>query len=334
MPSPSQTNAAPGPQRDRAFDVLRLVAALAVIVVHSPGLDHVPNWSLPLRFAVPCFCCMAVHFAAVQYGKGRPPASLHEYFDDRFERIYRPFVTWSLLYAVVQLVAYWVGLADGEPDLGPKLFLLGGAAHLWFIPFILVAGVLTYAIMPAVSAHPAACALVASMIVAVLCAWQLSIPVRPEDLSIPEQFMARSTAIFAGIAVAALVLGLRLGRPARRWVAMAGIASFLVGSWLAVAAGGSRVMWGVALGVAAYCACLGGWRGRWTEAVGALGPYAFGVYFAHYMFVEGYEDIARKVLGLRIDAATNALLVVLSVISAVSLVWLLSRSTLTRFLVR
>jgi fucose 4-O-acetylase-like acetyltransferase len=334
MPSPSRICTAPGPDRDWAFDVLRLVAALAVIVAHSPGLDHVPDWSLPLRFAVPYFCCTAVHFAFVQYGKRRPPIALREYFDDRFERVYRPFAIWSLAYVFTQLAAYWAGIADSEPTLGIQLFLLGGAAHLWFIPYILVAGLAAYTVLPLASRRPGAFGAAAALVALGLSAWQCWTPGRPEDLPLPPQLVARSTAIFAGFAIAAWVLGLELSPSTRRLVGIIGIAFAATCSWLAVSNGGSRVMWGSVIGVSAYCACLGGWRQGWMRTVGALGPYSLGVYFAHYVFIEGYEDIARKLLGLEIDPIVNVGLVLLSIASAITVVWALARRDATRFLVR
>ncbi|MFM8872276.1 MAG: acyltransferase family protein [Phycisphaerales bacterium] len=334
MPSPSLPRNAPGRERDWSFDVARLVAALAVIVVHSPGLDHVPAWSLPLRFAVPFFCCSAVHFAFLQYATRRPPMTLLEYADDRFERVYRPFVIWSLIYVLVQLSAYWVGLADREPVLGLQLFLLGGAAHLWFIPFILAAGVIAYAGVPIVVLHPNACGTAAGVVAIALAAWQAQLPVRPEDLPLLPQFAARSTAVFAGAAIAAWMLGTARSIEMRRTVGIVGLAFAGIGSWLAATSGGSRVMWGIAIGVSAYCVCLGGWRQQWMRTVGSLGPYSLGVYFAHYAFIEGYEDIARKVFGIRIDSLANAALVALSIASAIVVVWVLARRPATRFLVR
>lgn len=334
MPSSIGTNATPGPERDRAFDVALLVAALAVIIVHSPGLDRVPDWSLPLRFAVPFFCCTAVHFAFVRFKKDGRALPLREYVEDRFERVYRPFISWSLIYALVQLGAFWAGIADNEPALGPHLFLLGGAAHLWFIPFILVAGVLAYGAMPIVSRHPIAASCMAAMAALGLSAWQAWMDGRPEDLPLPVQLVARSTSIFAALAIVSMTVGIGARTHLRRTVGVIGAGFVVVGSWLAVSEGGSRVMWGTAIGVAAYCACLGAWRWRWMDAIGWLGPYSLGVYFAHYAFIEGYEDIARKLLGVRINPFSNAVLVLASVASAILVVWVLARSKSTRFLVR
>lgn len=334
MPSPSLPSVSPGRERDSSFDVARLVAALSVIVVHSPGLDHVPAWSLPLRFAVPFFCCSAVHFAFLQYAVRRPPMTLRDYAEDRFERVYRPFVTWSLVYVLVQLSAFWVGLADHEPALGPQLFLLGGAAHLWFIPFILAAGVLAYAVMPVAVRRPKACGTVAGIVAIALVAWQVQLPGRPEDLPLLPQFAARSTAIFAGAAVTGWMLGTARSIEVRRAVGIVGLGFTGIGSWLAMTSGGSRVMWGIAIGVSAYCACLGGWQRPWMRTIGSLAPYSLGVYFAHYAFIEGFEDIARKVFGIRIDPLANAALVALSIGSATLVVWVLARRPATRFLVR
>ena len=260
--------------------------------------------------------------------------TLRGYFDDRFERIYRPFVTWSLVYALVQLTAFWVGLADQEPALGPQLFLLGGAAHLWFIPFILAAGVLSYAAMPIAVRYPNACGTAAGVVAIALTVWQAQLLVRPEDLPLLPQFAARSTAVFAGAAIAAWMLGTARSIRMRRMVGIVGLAFTVIGSWLAVSAGGSRVMWGIAIGVSVYCTCMGGWRQPWMRTVGSLGPYSLGVYFAHYAFIEGYEDIARKIFGIRIDSLANAALVALSIASAIVVVWVLAQQRATRFLVR
>lgn len=334
MPLLSRTTATPGEERDHAFDVIRLVAAVAVIVVHSPGLDRVPDWSLPLRFAVPFFCCTAAHFAFLQYRKRVPPDSLRSYADERFERVYRPFVAWSLVYAVTQLLAYWFGLADTEPKIGPELFLFGTAAHLWFIPFILAAGIAVYACMPVIARRPAAGGAVAAAIGVALALWQCWSPGRPEDLPLPIQLVARSTSIFAGTAIASWVLGLAVSRRARLAIAVAGLCFGVTGSWCAVTMGGSRVMWGTSIGVSVYCLCLGGMRWPALRPLSSLGPYSLGVYFAHYAFVEGYEDIGKKVFGLSVTPGTNALLIAASIVSAIVAVWVLSRFEPTRRLVR
>lgn len=93
-------------------------------------------------------------------------------------------------------------------------------------------------------------------------------------------------------------------------------------------------MWGTAIGVAVYCTCLGGLRWAVLRPLGALGPYSLGVYFAHYAFVEGYEDLGRKFLRMELTPGNNALLIVAALASAILVVWLLSRHPATRRLVR
>lgn len=323
-----------GRVRDSMFDVFRVVAAVAVTIVHSPGLDATPRWSLPLRFAVPFYCCAGVYFGMKHYLRRSPPDSLRDYAEQRFQRIYRPFLAWSLLYLLCQMLAAVAGIANRAPSIDFGLFLFGTAGHLWFIPFIFAAGLAVYALMPVIAHAPRAAATVSASAAIGLSLLSLGFTDLVEHEPLAVQMAVRLAPVCAGAAISIGVLVLGWPRSVVGAVAIAGAAFAAVGAWLAIEEGGSHILWGNAIGVPLFCVCLTNRHVPLLDPIVRLGPYALGIYFTHFLFIEGFEDIMAHVLKAPINAATNAIIIAASLACSIVTVTLLDRWPGTRFLVR
>lgn len=133
------------PNRFARFDAARALAAYAVIWIHTPRSEAL-TWSTILcRFAVPFFTAGAAYFA-VRSAWHSPDRSWPAYARARVQRIYGPFVVWSLIYLAFKYLK-WRLLPEQENDFpGVEILWTGGAYHLWFMPFILLVCLASHAV--------------------------------------------------------------------------------------------------------------------------------------------------------------------------------------------
>jgi surface polysaccharide O-acyltransferase-like enzyme len=127
-----------GKARDAGIDLMRLVAFVAVVLIHavSNGADDAPVAANVIailsRFAVPFFFVAFGYFMPLR-APGRTARHL-------VVRLTPPFLVWALLY-----ILYFQGsLAElRSPAMIVRLLLTGlDGQHLWFLPALGVAGVL------------------------------------------------------------------------------------------------------------------------------------------------------------------------------------------------
>jgi hypothetical protein len=116
------------------WDRLRVFASLDIVGLHLTGTHLFGGLGLPTFLLI-----------SVALGVHRPhPASTQRFCSRRLQRIVLPWLFWSLAIAAgITLVASW----EGQPALGwfePRMLLYGPRIHLWFLPFIAVAGVLAH----------------------------------------------------------------------------------------------------------------------------------------------------------------------------------------------
>src|SRR5262245_5376228 len=79
------------------LDAARLVAAIAIVWLHTPESPPLAHLSVLSSFAVPFFVFTAV-LLNLQSLRRNPDRPLGAYVVSRFNRIYVPFFVWSLLY--------------------------------------------------------------------------------------------------------------------------------------------------------------------------------------------------------------------------------------------
>lgn len=133
-------------QRLTGLDLFRGIAALAVVLLHADeGLTvRSPAWSFILQFsafAVPFF--LAASFYLTINKLCNSPRSFN--WQNRFERLFIPFLSWCFLYSGWKLLKD-IGSEQDNPLQSifkelPSLLILGKAGfafHLYFIPLLLM----------------------------------------------------------------------------------------------------------------------------------------------------------------------------------------------------
>ncbi|MEM1415197.1 MAG: acyltransferase family protein, partial [Myxococcota bacterium] len=112
------------------WDRLRVLAAIDTVGLHVNGSHPLFGFGLPL------FLILAVALGVSK----RAPRPTRRFLGRRVDRILLPWFFWSL--ALLPLCALRETIY-GRPAfawLEPEMLLYGPSIHLWFLPFILVAG--------------------------------------------------------------------------------------------------------------------------------------------------------------------------------------------------
>ncbi len=128
------------------LDLARFVAALGIIWLHIDGNSSL-DWAKRMgRFAVPFFAASATFLAANTVWR-RPNLTIAKYAKDRFVRIYFLFLAWSVIYWAARSASHMVFEHSGFLRISAVDLLWNGTGvQLWFLPFILVATVLAFAL--------------------------------------------------------------------------------------------------------------------------------------------------------------------------------------------
>jgi hypothetical protein len=134
------------------WDRLRVIAALDTVTLHLTGTHALFGFGLPL------FLMLSVALGVMK--AEAPPTAA--FVERRVDRIVLPWLFWCVVLTGVRI---WSTMSVGESALGwvewPMVFY-GPRIHLWFLPFIVVAGLGAHALHratrdlpPLVSALPA-----------------------------------------------------------------------------------------------------------------------------------------------------------------------------------
>ncbi len=142
-------NTQPNTNRIFAIDFIRLVAIIAVLLIHTTARTlESTNLNIDLapfafflnqisRFAVPLFFLVSGY---VLHLSAKPNASVVQFYSRRIQRLIIPYLFWSLLYVIF--------VYPGQERTLSQILLLGWASYqLYFIPSLL----LLYAIFPLLS---------------------------------------------------------------------------------------------------------------------------------------------------------------------------------------
>jgi surface polysaccharide O-acyltransferase-like enzyme len=339
--------------RIRSVDTFRVLAILAVIALHTARHDGPRavgyGWDLPTlldqleRFAVPLFFIVSGYF----WVQPCPDPREHWVRSRRMcQRVLLIFVRWALVYAAV--AAIQVAWTDGP--LGPprqllrawregrlgfaRVFLEGCTAHLWFLPALAIAMLVSGALL----AHGMRRTLIA------LAIGLFAIGLAGKAYAFtPIGFITRlnlRNGPFFGMIF--FVTGVELRRwrlPATPWpgllLALAGLAlQMLEVRWLHGRWGTSLVQdyvvstWIYGLGVGLMA--LSDAPALRLPALASLGPLVLGIYASHYLFVELLQPLDES---WRTSAAWDIVYLALVFAGALALTWLLSRWKATRRLV-
>ena len=277
------------------LDVGRVAAAVAVVWLHTAGIGpQVAPLGVAGRFAVPFFTLLSAALIAERCTRGSS-VGFAGFARTRILRLYGPFLFWTALYLALRLAKHALRPATPAPPVGPHLFVVGSAHHLWYLPFLLVVSLAVRLIAPALaSARPVA----AAACVAAGCAVALTPftrPHNPADAGFVNQ--VNYLAILGWAALPAAFIGVAAGLYFRTLAnALAGrpaVALAAVALAVALLTPGddypARVVRENLSGAAVFAACLALPVGKLVRTVAGWGQYAFGVYADHVAFILALE---------------------------------------------
>ncbi len=302
------------------FDAMRFFAAVAIIWQHnneSPTLNIASHRS---AFAVPFFTASAV-FLVFQSLHRNPARPTGQYIVGRFQRIYIPFIVWSVIYFVFRNAKHLLLSHAASVTIEPQFFLAGTAHHLWFLPFIFLVSVVSFLVAKGVWSFANEDA--RTLFILLTATGGIAIGLSPNTLFIHQFIINRSWSMLPSIFFA-MSLGTAFPRiPARVWASRSMLAVGIV-----MLAGGTAIVdtrWQSMLtdnlaGVGAVLIGLVIWPRplpRIIKAMAELGVLAYGIYLVHVLFIEGLQAIAAH-FGYsgrwQLDLATFILAVVGSIL--------------------
>lgn len=130
-------------KRVPTLDAARFFAAFGVIWIHVCQTPATVSFGAFGRFAVPFFAATAGYFL-VQSLQHKPDLRLRSFAASRLTRLYLPFLAWSGIYWAFKLTK--TQFVEDSDTIVPGIEILyeGGAYHLWFIPYLILASLLVY----------------------------------------------------------------------------------------------------------------------------------------------------------------------------------------------
>jgi hypothetical protein len=120
------------------IDISRLIGAFAIVWIHG---SMIPGSQNIARFAIPLFTIISTFFSAKAAIQGK--SSIKEYFLKRSLNLAKIFIFWTIFYLSYDYLFYLGGIIK-KPHYSLSLIVRGGHYHLWFFPFILFAGLLSF----------------------------------------------------------------------------------------------------------------------------------------------------------------------------------------------
>ncbi len=308
------TRTAAADDRNDWVDAARLVAALAVVVIHCAprtGAAEVVG-AFALSFAVPFFLLTSLFYAVGDVRRGSPDVFLR-----RWPRLWKPYIAWSLIYLALRIVNGWTSGAQGVAGnwrTAVDVALLGGAAvHLYFLPLLMLGLLMVTSGRSAIRGFPG------RPVIGVLCGLGMIVAagILPPLLQgwpwATLESWARMLAVYTPMAIGFATLQAK----ARYRAGSAGYGVVLIALWLiwgGLVAGGIAPWHWLWEGGVLAALLLGGVLcladvpfPRWLRR--AL-PLSFGIYLSHHAVLEGFEFMGRRVFGMTCSYSLDGMLAV------------------------
>lgn len=279
-------------ERNFSVDVWKALAALSIIWLHTvtaPPLYKTANLG---RFAVPFFAATSVYLAA-----RKPHVNLWKYSVGRIKRIYTPFLIWSLAYLIVRYLASNVTRTSLSVT-AADIFISGTAQHLWFLPFILCASVISHGLfLSFAKLNSLCCCTLSSILFLVMIAWFMAVP----NLETYGYVVHLSNNAFGG-AMFGLIAALHpwiLRKIEKVPLATLAFLGSLIFLWIMLF--GRNIALENLLGILAFlmafiCPSRKENKDGITTGISLflekVGTVSFSAYLIHILFVEGFQDIA------------------------------------------
>jgi peptidoglycan/LPS O-acetylase OafA/YrhL len=288
---PSQRAAPIVAPRNDALDAVRFFAAAAVVLVHAVESQALGGWVNLFRFAVPFYLFASMYYQASSFRR-RPDQPLGAYCIKRLKRLYGPFLAWSAIYFVARDIKR-VTMIDYPPlHLSISMLWTGTEYHLWFLPFLLVASIVSALCCRAILRAPRL--RWPAILLALAAMGMIVLAHRPQEMG--DDFTGPSyafwqmwwalTSVLSGMAFAWIVVfsaAPLLGVPA-----VVGIGGIVLAAWMLVqqALHGWMMLPRALAGFGCMLAALAPWRGPLVQGFARLGRFGYGIYLSHVLVVE------------------------------------------------
>jgi peptidoglycan/LPS O-acetylase OafA/YrhL len=331
LPAAPLQVAPPAAGRRTMLDVMRLIAAYAIVWLHSPQSPDFARVTATGRFAVPFFTAAAVYLTWEGLAR-QPRRSAGQYAWSRFQRIYVPFMAWSAIYLAFK-AAKAILLPNQPNDFpGIDVLWLGSFYHLWFMPFILVTTLAVFFLGRVVVGRGGRELL--SLATCLMLGWVIAwLPADRESLTVSFWQLAADALPAAcwGIALAIAWqrgMAIWLRRPGVGCTALTvSLLCMALDAWLLR----NRLAENLA-GLALLIFALADWRLPRLDRVARLGTLAYGIYLSHLLFIKTLQAALAKLAVPETLTVVTGVFAVAAVCSTL-LAWSLSRSRWTRWLV-
>lgn len=314
------------------IDAARLFAAVAIVWIHAAESELGKNLAPFCRFAVPFFVIAIVFFTLDSLSKPDRPSGWPGFMLKRFQRLYVPFIIWSVGYLILRLVKHKFSAGGSPINLGLACLLNGTAHHLWFLPFALLLSWLIFGLGTVLSSatvgwrHGIAVAgLIGGLVIGLAPS-----PVRIDVINHPVTYFLGLgwNALPAAMLTVPTVLWLPNSRSTVASILMAfgfGIACLAMLKW------GEHPLMAAIAGLLLFLAARLYPASAFAQVFASAGSLAFGVYLAHVAFVEVFQVVWKRA-GLGISIWSDLAISVLAILGAVALSWGCARNVRLKIL--
>jgi peptidoglycan/LPS O-acetylase OafA/YrhL len=311
--------------------------------MHIPQSEELKLTTAFARFRLTTFVILSTFFL-LSSQKAHPGRKLGEYAWIRFRTLYLPFLAWASMYFAGKIVLHACVRGTPWPHLGFDSLLDGQTPHLWFLPYILLAGIATFPLGHWLQRHREHFAqIIAGALLVGLATATISEPVFNKiaaGLQIHDgtrDFVYRAftltPCVFLGIAVYYVRQLTRhhAGKTQTR-IALLGL-SVIAGCIVYNCLWPSNPVLEAVAGLGMVLSAFWPTHNKFVTWVGTLGRFSYGMYLVHMMFVTAIVVFRANVIRMApvwwYDVLTLLLCVPLSLCASI----LLSRSRYTRWLI-
>lgn len=321
------------------FDYLRIASAFGVVWIHGSDTNsYVKSLQTLAAFAVPCFILMSVYLGEGSLFRN-PQQGLAGFLTCRMKRLVPAYLTWSVAYMVLRYGKHH--FITGTPlhvDWVAVLLFGGSSYQMWFVPALLLwTAVLAPLMLFAVRTDRPMALGIFLLLLSGAALWggfELNMRITiPAGYEIFRYMIGQTGFIFLGIGCWTLFGP--LAEPVRKPHVSAGslgglclvltatsLKLDLLHHWFTPFFSGSVFLMSLRQGSAG--------RSVMTKQ---LAQYAFGIYLAHAVFVEGFQAIAERA-GIDIGSVFGTVAIIVGAfVSALALCMLLGMRKETRWLV-
>ncbi len=332
IPLPALTRTEP---RYALIDLARVLCAVGVISAHvgtSPVMSTISQYS---HLRLPFFMLLAMFFL-FRKAERNNLQGWKEYAIAKTKQLYLPFLLWGCIYLVLKNIKNILILKIGGAPLRMEMLLDGNSAHLWFLPYLVVACAFAY---------PVACWLMRGhrlinagvLMLAGLAVVSCPAPVFTESSGLP--YTIRWTLVHGWSIVPCIPWGLaaalayptfrnKLGRTTCV-IGLALIASAAIPIYSYGRVPILEAIGGLGLMLVAFTPI----NNRIVTALGKFGRYSFGIYLIHMVFVNVMKIVALKYFAIGSSNAFDMTVLISAAVLSLATSILLARSTRTRWLI-